>query len=113
MFSPLEVGPVNEISSVSAPMQLRHRFPRFRDMRQFQIVLARIARGAFDRFPHRVGHSSRQRCIRRVSAIDLARTNRKLAPPQFLVRVERRDQAFFWVRSPCSISFQNSRALPS
>ncbi len=91
----------------------RHRASRLRDMLQLQIVLPRIARGAFDRAPHRVGHAPRQRRIRSVGAINLARANRKFAPPQFFVRVERGDQAFFSARSPCSINFQNSRALPS
>src|SRR5207248_9047419 len=58
---------------------------------------------------HRFRHSARQRRIRRICALNLARTNRKFAPAKFLVRLQLGDHVFFRVRSPCSINFQNSR----
>ena len=48
-----------------------------------------------------------------MSAINGPGADRKLPPAQFFVSSQLSYHVVFWVRSPCSINFQNSRFFPS
>jgi len=88
---PLEVGPVAK--------SLRFPFPEnpllsceYRAMKSNALSNCfSLVEASLNRVSHRVSNPARQRRIRSMGAINLARTNRKFAAAKFLVRLQLRD----------------------
>ena len=115
-LSPLEVGPVSEISSNSRSQQSRHQLGEYSAMKcqRFVDIACVVVEASFDR-----RLASRQQLAAATAHPQHAR-NRFCARKSEIRGGANSssasscgDQVFLRVRSPCSINFQNSRAFPA